>query len=103
MDYTSRSDCNFSFDRHDLCEKDQANYDFVRGAVPLAAKHKLPLIVHCEGLNDNDGREAEDVRLLIKETGHSDLPIHRDGVIENSGAFVDKAISKCKLSFHQTK
>ena len=76
--------CNFQCDKHESCDKVQAQQEFVRGVVPLAAEHSLPLVVHCRGLTNTDGRAAEDVRLLIEETGQKDLPIHRHCFIGNS-------------------
>ena len=84
VDYTSRCSCNFQCDKHESCNKVQAQHDFVRGVVPLAAEHNLPLIVHCKGLTNTDGRATEDVLLLIEETGQKYIPIHGHAFIGNS-------------------
>ena len=51
MDYTSRCYSSFECDKQKSCDK-----VWLIGVFPLAAEHTLPLIVHCRGLTNTDGR-----------------------------------------------
>ena len=46
----------FECDTQDLCDKVWLSMSLFVVFFPLAAEHTLPLIVHCRGLNNTDGR-----------------------------------------------